>query len=120
MNVCLIQKGRPICALVGLAFLLFAILAPAARAADVDSCDEDSFLVAVQSGDDTVTFTEDCTITLSATVPITGALTIDAQGHSVTIEGGGTNLLFDVAGATFQLVGINLVNGSNTNGGALY
>ena len=49
-------------------------------------------------------------------------VTIDAQGHSVTISGDNLTHIFDIAEAVnnVTLIGLTLVSGQDTNGGALF
>jgi len=110
------SRGRTVLLLVSCLFLMVSMLP--ARADDVADCSEGSFLDAIGTG--VATFTEDCEITLTDTVQLFGDVTIDAQGHNVTINGDNLVLLFDVAVANVQMIGVNLVNGLNTNGGAFY
>src|SRR5437899_9600006 len=122
MNVCLIQKGRPICAMMGILGIVLALIGSGGRAADVDSCDEDTFRNLI-STENLVTFSEDCEITLSAIegpVIINRDVTIDAQGHNVTIIGDGTFRLFELQAANVNMYGLKLTNGHETNGGAFF
>jgi hypothetical protein len=128
MNVILTQKDRPWNLFRCPTALLFAFfcccfvscLTLPLRAADVADCDPVSLQDAIDTGDGVVTFTEDCEMTLTDTISLTGDLIIDAQGHTVTISGDGTFLLFEVTNATLQVYGISFSGGSNTNGGAFF
>src|SRR5437870_4028122 len=88
---------------------------------DVAGCTEGDLLDALDGGG-LVTFTNDCSITLSAPIIIDLDTTIDAQGHQVTISGGDLTLLFQVEPdvTSFTAIGLTLSGGQNTNGGALY
>src|SRR6266850_1737597 len=98
---------------------LLSLMASSVLAGDVTDCSEDAFLAAFDG--DPVTFNEDCSITLSTPVTIDSDTTIDAQGHKVTISGDNQLLVFDVAsGVTFNVFGLTISSGQNTNGGALY
>src|ERR1700690_1455114 len=73
------------------------LLLPSARADDVPSCTEQDFIDTLQNtSDGTVTFFEDCDITLSGPISIASqsSLVIDAQGNNVTINGGGHGPIF--------------------------
>src|ERR1041385_208875 len=93
MNVILTQKDRPWNLFRCPTALLFAFfcccfvscLTLPLRAADVADCDPVSLQDAIDTGDGVVTFTEDCEMTLTDTISLTGDLIIDAQGHTVTI-----------------------------------
>ena len=86
----------------------------------VASCAEASLRAALQGGGQ-VSFSADCSITLTQPIFISeAATTIDAVGHNVQISGGGSVRLIE---ATTNLVlrGLNLINGGNSNAGsALY
>jgi hypothetical protein len=122
------RKGNLWRALACVLFLLGCSIS-AIRAADVEviGCDLESAISGAQEGD-TVVFTEDCDVTLSDTVQINFNLTIDAQGHNVTVSGDGSFLLFsvgqelqlDTSQITFEVYGVGFSGGSNTNGGAFY
>src|SRR5215472_16256646 len=100
---------------------LVGLLSLAARAdGPVAGCSEDDLLNALFGGGD-VTFEEDCSITITAPITIDSDTTIDAQGHNVTISGGGQVLVFEIEpGVNFSLIGLTITGGVNTNGGALY
>lgn len=84
------------------------------------NCSELDFLEALVDGG-TVTFTGNCAITLSAPISIVSDTTIDAAGRTVSISGGNSVRLFEVAaGVKLNLIGLALNNGSHTNGGALF
>src|SRR5579864_3451132 len=75
--------------------LLFSIPAARGDTNNVTGCTEEDFTNTVELGG-YIAFTQDCSITLSATVPIQGDTVIDAQGHNVTISGGNQVQLFSV------------------------
>jgi hypothetical protein len=86
----------------------------------VTDCSENALLSAL-ARDSVVTFATNCSITLSAPILVGAGVTkqIDAGGHTVTLSGNNAVSLFTVHG-NLTLVGLALVNGHNTNGGALY
>jgi hypothetical protein len=84
----------------------------------VNGCSEMSLRYALLGGG-VVTFTNDCTNTLTAPINIPIATTINSGGHTVMINGGNSVRLFNVT-ATLQLVGLTLANGKSDNGGAIY
>jgi hypothetical protein len=101
----------------------FALLAfSSARAAGtVSSCTEDELRAAVAGGG-LVTFSSNCSITITQPIPIAFVdTTIDAGSNTVTISGGGSVSLFSVTN-NLRLVGLTLANGKSTNGigGALF
>jgi len=98
--------------------LILALSPLAARAGGaVTTCDEASFRAALNGGGQ-VTFSSDCTITLSQQIIISQAeTTIDAGGHNVVIGGSNSVPLFQVA-TNLVLRGLSLVNGFSTNAGA--
>ncbi|HEY5909399.1 MAG TPA: immunoglobulin domain-containing protein [Verrucomicrobiae bacterium] len=111
------------CRFVG-CFLLCACLwfdGPQGRAdSTVTNCTEQALRAALAVGG-VVTFTNNCSITLSQSITIAASpTTIDAAGHNVTISGGGKVPIFNVIG-DLTLAGLTLANGkSATAGGALY
>ena len=79
-----------------------------------------------QSGD-TIVFDTDCTIALGATVAIPSAknLTIDANAHTVLLDGGGAVQLLRLQatnnhGPAVTLKGLTLQHGSAPQGGAIF
>lgn len=113
------RRGFCLAAIAACALLLLSAL-PVRADGDVAGCTEQDFLDALGGGGD-VTFTADCSITLSNTITIDSDTTIDTQGHSVTINGGAGILVFEVAsGITFTSLGLTIAGGQNTNGGGLY
>jgi hypothetical protein len=86
----------------------------------VADCTESALLDALIGGG-LVTFDQDCSITVTAPIEISQTTTIDAQGFSVTISGGGAVRVFNVQpGNGLTLVGITISDGLSTNGGAFY
>jgi adhesin/invasin len=77
----------------------------------------------------TIVFAQNCTISLSSYISIAGTtLTIDGSGRAVTIDGGHSTRLFNIAStATVTFVGLTFANGSGggdigggiNNGGTL-
>jgi hypothetical protein len=121
------SKGRfrweAICRLlmVGLCALGLLFARQVQASGTVTNCTEADFLEQFFDGG-TVTFTGACAITLTAPVGIIYDTTIDAGTNVVTINGGGSVRLFEVApNVTLTLMGLVLNNGSHpTNGAALY
>jgi Immunoglobulin domain len=103
------------------AVVLLCGQSPAHAQAVVSDCTEKALRDAL-SASTNVVFDEDCTIALAAPVDIqSNAYSIHAEGHQVTITGGGGNRLFIVhSSASLELAGVTLRNGRSTNGGALY
>jgi hypothetical protein len=95
-------------------------LLPARAGGAVSGCTEASLRAAI-SGGGGVTFSSDCSITISQPIIINQAdTTIDASGFNVTISGANAVPLFEVV-TNLTLRGVSLINGSSTNsGGALY
>jgi hypothetical protein len=90
-----------------------------ASAAVVTDCTEASLRAALNEGG-TVTFTNDCNITITAQIVISAATIIDGSGHNVLIGSSNSVPLFNVA-TNLTLHNLSLVNGQATNtGGALY
>ncbi len=82
----------------------------------VSGCTEAAFRQALLGGG-SITFTGDCSITLSQQIPIYQPTTVDALGHNVVISGGSVVSLFDVT-TNLTLHGVSLVNGRSTSSGA--
>jgi hypothetical protein len=116
------QAVRILCASFTVAVLVLLSSAIPARAGGiVPSCTEASLRTALIGGG-TVTFTNDCNITITSQILINQADTIiDAGSHNVLISASNSVPLFDVA-SNLVLRGLSLVNGQSTNagGGALY
>jgi Immunoglobulin I-set domain/Immunoglobulin domain len=105
---------------------LFACLAlllsagPEARADSVITTCTELALDAAVAGGGIVTFSNDCTITLSQPLTPLSGTTIDAAGHNVTISGGSSAQILNVSG-NLTLIGLTLSNGKSTSaGGALH
>lgn len=100
---------------------------PAAASIGDATCDEPDLrnaIAAAASTNGTVTFTQDCSITLTAPLVITAGVNValDGGGYRVILDGGGTTQLFVVqSGATLSLSGLTLAHGyaSNQRGGTL-
>ena len=105
--------------LLALAALLLS--AGAARAeGPVYGCTEYDLDTALGQGG-YVYFTQSCSITITAPIEISLDTIFDAQGYSVTIDGGGIGPMFQVdSGVTFSNIGFTISGGANTNGGAYY
>ncbi|MGO8676406.1 MAG: immunoglobulin domain-containing protein [Limisphaerales bacterium] len=102
-----------------LAALLFG--AGLARAGGpVYGCTENDLDVALGQGG-YVYFTQSCSITLTAPIEIVQDTILNAQGYTVSIDGGGIGPIFQVdSGITFSNIGLTISGGANTNGGAYY
>jgi hypothetical protein len=82
----------------------------------VSGCTEAALRLALAAGGN-VTFTNDCSITVSQQIAIFQPTVIDAQGHNVVISGGSSVPLFDVA-ANLTLRGVSLLNARSSSPGA--
>jgi hypothetical protein len=106
-----------------LAFVLCTLFCFSSFADEVTDCSEDGLLSAFSDiNSNYVFFTEDCSITLTEPIPITGTNnTIDAQGHNVSISGDNQFLIFDIAAeSSLTILGVTITGGQNTNGGAFF
>lgn len=115
------MKGKSFSASTWLAVAVLALAAGQTLNAGgvVTDCSEAELLSAL-SGGGIVTFASDCSITLSQPLYIpAGTTTIDAAGHTVTLNGGGTTRMFNVSG-DLTLLGLTLSNGHEAYGGAIY
>jgi hypothetical protein len=103
-----------------LAIVLFTIFCPSSFADEVTDCSQDG-LIAALSSDNQALFTEDCSITITDPISISGTNVIDAQGHNVSISGDNQFLIFDIEeGASLTILGVTITGGQNTNGGAFF
>jgi len=69
----------------------------------------------------TVTFAQDCAITFASPITVTNQVRLEANGHSVTLNGGGQSRLFIVEpGADLSLAGLTLTAGKAASGAGLY
>jgi hypothetical protein len=111
-----ITTWAPLLALTGL-----LLGAGAARAGGpVYGCTENDLDVALGQGG-YVYFTQSCSITLTAPIEISQDTIFNAQGYSVTIDGGGIGPIFQVdSGVTFSNIGLTISGGASTNGAAYY
>src|SRR6267142_5368327 len=67
-----------------LAVVLFMLSCLSSFADEVTDCSQDGLLFALPDpGTNYAFFTEDCSITITEPIPITGTNVIDAQGHNV-------------------------------------
>ena len=104
----------------GLWFLLALPFHVHAMDGPVAGCSEDDLLSALDGGG-YVTFSGNCSITVTAPIEIYANTTIDAQGYQVTISGGNQTLVFVVdPGVNFTNIGLTITGGQNTNGGGFY
>src|SRR5437879_6087531 len=103
-----------------------AAMAATAAALTVGTCDEAHLDAAVAQANrdnagDTVRFTCNGDIILTSTLRITGSMTLDGSGHSVTLDGGNSVEGLRVnGGATFILDALTVAHGSAAVGGGLY
>lgn len=90
----------------------------------VTNCSSEANLNSVLSGGGTVTFACSGTMTLTGTKTISANTIINANGYDVTLNGqnGGTSVrLFYVnTNISLTIIGLRLVNGLGTNGGAVF
>ncbi len=97
--------------------LTLALLPSFSRAeGPVVSCTEQALRAALTGGG-VVSFSNDCSITLSQPITIGPNTTIVAGGHTVTLSGSNSIPIFRVYG-NLRLVGLTLTGGKGTNGGA--
>ena len=91
----------------------------------VPSCDQAGLLAALSTVDPgrTVQFTADCTITLASTITLSKDVTINGNGHVVTISGGSTSpstgvQVFSVnSGANVTLQDLTISGGQSASSG---
>lgn len=105
-----------------LAFLLGGLLSAAPVRADVvvTNCGEAELVAAVAAGG-LVAFSGSCNLTLTAPINIAADTILDGNGQTVTVSGGNSNRIFNVAsGVNLTIRGLTLSNGTSTNGGALF
>jgi hypothetical protein len=83
---------------------------------------EQAFIEALSDpATDMVQFDDNGTVTLTGPIELAKDITIDGNGHDVTIDGGSAGSVFIVdSGYKFKLMGLRLAGGYSTNGGALY
>jgi hypothetical protein len=81
-------------------------------------------LVSALHVDGTATFDEDCSISLTNTIIVTGDLTIDGTGQTVTLSGSSSTqsfrLFYVKANASLTLTTLMLSGGKTNLGGAIY
>jgi len=103
-----------------------AAMAATAATLTVNTCDEAHLDAAVtqansDSAGDTVMFTCSGDIVLTRTLTITGSMTLDGSGQSVTLDGGDSVEVLRVnGGATLRLDALTVAHGSAAIGGGLY
>ncbi len=94
-----------------------------AATATVGSCTETSLTTAISAAGSggTVQFAVDCSpLTVTSTITLSQDVTIDGNGHSVTISGGGSVQVFVVnSGVTVTLNDLTIANGSALLGGGI-
>lgn len=94
-----------------------AATAPAAQAAEathtVSVCTSRALSAAIRTGG-VFDFACDGTISLTAPITVTGHLTLDASGHSVALDSGGTSQLFLVNSGTLTLIDLTLQHAAVT------
>jgi hypothetical protein len=84
------------------------------------TCDEvgleKALVLVTLAGGWTVQFTVDCSITLTGTLGLNSPVTIDGNGHAVTISGGAGVEVLSVGNlATVQLKGLTISGGTSTS-----
>ncbi len=68
-----------------------------------------------------IVFTTDCDMAFTSVIEVKTNLVIDATGHTVRFNGSNARQLFRVvSNSTLTVVNVTMINGSNTNGGALF
>ena len=83
-------------------------------------CSEAELRNALATGG-SVTFRCDQTIVLTSPLTITKDVELDAIDWTVTLSGGGTTRVFEVApGATFSLRNLSVINGYHKGANAIY
>ena len=114
---------------VGVLFASLTVLQPVGVAiasdAIVSTCDEGAFNAALTTaqtnGGGTITFSCSGQIDFTSEKTITAAVTIIGGGNNITFDGGDGAQLFQIdPGATLELDGVTLQNGSAEFGGAIY
>ncbi len=123
-RVCL-ALALPACLVIAAAGL--AQPARAATLLTVSTCDDIHLRAAVtqansDNADDMILFACSGTISLTATLDITGNMFINASGAQVTLDGGSAMSVLNVAsGVTLKMTDLSVQNGSaSVDGGALY
>ena len=123
-RVCL-ALALPACLVIAAAGL--AQPARAATLLTVSTCDDSHLRAAVtqansDNADDMILFACSGTISLTATLDITGSMFIDGSGAQVTLDGGSTMGVLNVAsGVTLKMTDLSVQNVSTSgDGGALY
>src|ERR1051326_5754153 len=110
-------NDKPRCPLRIAGVLAICLLsAGSARASGpVTNCTQ-AALEAALAGGGSVTFTQDCSLTLTNTINITANVSLDAGGKTVTISGNNVIRLFTVAsGVRFTNIGLTFSGGRETN-----
>ena len=110
---------RPCLLLVCISALLFSASARAQVA--VTNCAPQALISAItNAGGGTVSFTNNCSMSLSGTISINTNVTIDAAGFNVSLSGNNSSRLFAIQpGVSVTFIGIVFTGGQNTNGGAI-
>jgi hypothetical protein len=123
-RVCL-ALALPACLVIAAAGLAQPVRA--ATFLTVSTCDDSHLRAAVaqansDNADDMIVFACSGTISLTATLDITGSMFINAAGAQVTLDGGSAMGVLNVAsGVTLKMTDLSVQNGSTTgDGGALY
>jgi hypothetical protein len=99
-------------------FTVFSACLCARGQAVVTDCSESGLLHALSVGGP-VTFSGNCTITLSQPIDITGPTTIDGGIYAVTLSGAGSVPLFNVSDS-LTLKNLTIAGGLGALGGAMY
>jgi hypothetical protein len=122
-RVC-VRLGLGLVLLIGLGAVMggLARSAHAATAITVSTCDESHLDAAISQANsdnagDTITFSCSGDITLTSTLTISGSMTLDGRGQSVTLDGQHQRrVMFVNSGVTLTLKVLTIANGSNPNG----
>ena len=123
-RVCL-ALALPACLVIAAAGLAQPVRA--ATFLTVSTCDDSHLRAAItqansDNADDMILFACSGTISLTATLDITGSMFINASGAQVTLDGGSAMGVLNVAsGVTLKMTDLSVQNGSTSvDGGALY
>lgn len=87
------------------------VAAQAAALGTVTSCTQSALKSAIAGGG-SVVFGVDCPdLVLTSALTISGSVSIDANGHTVALDGGNATRLFVIKAGTVSMTGLTLENG---------
>jgi len=104
-------------------FFYLGVLLVCAAAAHGDITNNCSFtsLASTAPSAGRIVFTTDCDLVFTSVIEIKANLVIEASGHTVRFNGNSARQLFRVvSNSTLTVVNVTMMNGNNTNGGALF